>query len=195
MKTLARNTCIALLMFVLAAGTAGAQQVYQLENSSEITIQGTSTLHDWESVVEESNARLVASNKNGVLTLSELSLNIETASIKSGKDVMDRKTMDALKAEKHPQIKFVLNKPVQVAADGTAKASGMLFLAGAEKQLVAEGKVNTDNNNNITIEASYTLNMKDYGIDPPAAMFGTIKTGEEVTVVFTLHYHLPAAGR
>jgi len=42
------------------------------------------------------------------------------------------------------------------------------------------------NENSFRFEGSYSLNMKEYDVDPPSAMLGTIRTGEEVEIVFDL---------
>jgi hypothetical protein len=39
---------------------------------------------------------------------------------------------------------------------------------------------------NYRFEGTYGINMKDYGVDPPSAVFGTIKSGEEVTIKFNI---------
>ena len=35
---------------------------------------------------------------------------------------------------------------------------------------------------------SIKIVMSDYGIEPPVAMFGTLKTGDEVTIDFELKF-------
>jgi polyisoprenoid-binding protein YceI len=40
--------------------------------------------------------------------------------------------------------------------------------------------------NSMTVSGDYTLKMTDYGIQPPKAMWGTIKTGDEVTIKFEI---------
>ena len=162
------------------------QDNYQLDNNSTVKINGTSTLHDWESVVENKEITFSASVKDGVVTIEKLSLSVEVASIKSGKEVMDNKTYEALKESDYPNITFLLNEPLTVNSNGKAIAKGTLSLAGVKKEVEVEGNAKANNNAQIAIEGSYTLNMKDYNITPPTAMFGTIKTGEEITVIFDL---------
>ena len=38
--------------------------------------------------------------------------------------------------------------------------------------------------NMVSLEGEKTFNMTDYGIEPPTALFGTITTGDEVTIKF-----------
>lgn len=41
-------------------------------------------------------------------------------------------------------------------------------------------------NGDIQLTGSKKLNMKDFGMEPPTAVLGTIKVGPEVTVNFNL---------
>jgi len=36
----------------------------------------------------------------------------------------------------------------------------------------------------VLFNGTQNINMKDYDVDPPKAMFGAIKAGEEVDVIF-----------
>jgi polyisoprenoid-binding protein YceI len=185
MKKLLLTNGIALLGMLLFLVPTYAQNTYVLSNTSEVNIAGTSTIHDWESVVEKSTARLVTSKKDEQLLINQMELTIQTASIKSGKDLMDKKTYEALKEEQYPTITFTLTEPLKLVA-GQVAAKGKLKLAGVEKIVEVKGTLGFNNNAQITINASYSLNMRDYNIDPPTAMFGSIKTGEQVTINFDL---------
>jgi polyisoprenoid-binding protein YceI len=57
----------------------------------------------------------------------------------------------------------------------------MLSIAGVAKEVKFKTKYDVDGNQ-ITFKGSYTFKMTDFNIDPPTAVMGTIKTGDEVTV-------------
>ncbi len=45
-------------------------------------------------------------------------------------------------------------------------------------------KPNADNT--ITVTGTQKISMKDFAIDPPTFMLGTIKTGNDITLSFTI---------
>ena len=186
MKAIFKITYQALFLSLFLFSTTQAQDIFQIGDNSSVKVTGTSTLHDWESEVENTEVKLVASTENDLTTIKELEIKIEARSIKSGKDVMDIKTYNALKSTENPYITFTLKEPVTINNDQEVTAKGSLSLAGMTKDIEVTGKVNYSNEAQMGIEASYTINMPDYEIDPPSAMFGTIKTGKEVTVIFNL---------
>ena len=103
--------------------------------------------------------------------------------------VMDKKTYEALKSKDFPEIVFILNNNTISSANGTSftlNASGDLTIAGVTKhvEFPVEGKFVSTNEMSFT--GSYKLNMVEYNMEPPSAMFGQIVTGEEVTINFEL---------
>lgn len=178
-----------ILLFVLSASFVFGQAGFRT-GSFTMTIKGTSNLHDWESKVGEVRANGSMTVEAGVLTaIQALTVDITTRSIKSAKgSIMDKKTYDALKADKYPTISFKLEKAtVTKKGDGyDVSASGSLTIAGATNkvELTVRGKVAEDGS--ITFTGSKKLKMTDYKIKPPTALLGTMTVGDEVEIVFKL---------
>ena len=66
---------------------------------------------------------------------------------------------------------------------GALRALGLLKIAGVEKE-VAFGLKAAANASTITVIGDVPLLMTDYGIAPPKAMMGMLKTDPKVTVTF-----------
>lgn len=188
------------LLFVMAVvGGAFGQTNYQLMDNSTMKIAGTSTIHDWECDVEEINASISLDEaslnmESKSSPVQSLVLNIPVEKIESGKGGMNKKIYDALKEKRHPNITFELTSS-EIALSGTNGNEGHLQLATNGKLTVAgtsqeisfpvDGYIHSDGSYKFT--GSYEINMKDYNVDPPSAMFGTIKSGEMVTVSFEFY--------
>ena len=156
---------------------------------SNVLIKGTSTLHDWESIVEHTEAKITV-DTGADFHLETLEVKIKAKSIKSGKKVMDKLTYKALKAEKHPLITFIFKsgKIVNENADSlTVKLTGELTIAGITKEVPVLTTINKLGNE-IILKGDYKLKMTEYGIKPPKALLGTIKTGNEITIEFSLKF-------
>jgi polyisoprenoid-binding protein YceI len=102
---------------------------------------------------------------------------------------MDGKTHDALKADDYPDIIFKL-KTISSISDGsqsyTISAKGNLTMAGQTREISINVTAQTDSSGAITFKGSKALKMSDFGISPPTAMLGTLKTGDDITLDFTL---------
>lgn len=180
-------------VFALMIGCIGllnAQTTYQLQDA-EMSVAGTSTLHDWESSVNEVDveAKFVMGN-NTLAGIDQLEVTIPAKSITSTKgSLMDNKTWDALKADKHPNITYKLNrvKSIENTSSGvTLMLNGALTMAGVTQNIDLKVTGKMQPNGNIVFEGSKKLNMTNYKMKPPTALLGSIKTGEEVTVKFTV---------
>ncbi len=166
-----------------------AQAVYQLDNgSSDMTVLGTSTLHDWESDVEViSGTASLTTEGNQLQELQELNIIITVNSIKSGKSGMDKNTYNALKEKDFPKITYQLQS-VENITDTDVRTVGELTIAGSSnsKELITQYVVNGDA---ISFNGAITFNMSEFNIDPPTALMGTIKTGDEVTISYDVIFN------
>jgi polyisoprenoid-binding protein YceI len=157
--------------------------------TSNVIIKGTSTLHDWESVAEKTEANLSISDLNDT-SIETLNVKVEVLSIKSGKKLMDKLTYKALKADKYPMITFIFKEGNVIKEDTKfvyIKLIGDLTIAGVTKNVAVQTKINKTGKN-IALEGEYKLKMTDFGIKPPRALLGTIKTGNEITIEFNLKF-------
>ena len=95
-----------------------------------------------------------------------------------------------LKAAEFPEITFKLARIEAGAAANTLKAIGLLKIAGVEKPVTLDLKTAV-NASTITVVGELTLLMTDYGIAPPKAMLGMLKTDPKITVTFETVLALP----
>jgi polyisoprenoid-binding protein YceI len=162
-----------------------AQQLYKLGPETKVQIEGTSTLHDWTSTVNYVRGEGKFNVEGNTITqITEMKVTMVVKSIRSGKGaMMDNNTYKALKAEQHPEILFELQS-MQVLPNQKLTTTGKLTIAGVSKVVKMEVGYQV-NAGKVTVNGELPILMKEYKIDPPTAMMGTIKTGEEVKVVFT----------
>jgi polyisoprenoid-binding protein YceI len=106
---------------------------------------------------------------------------IPTVSLTSPKDGIDKNMHKALKATDHPEIRFRLAS-LDVAA-GTAV--GQLTIAGVEKDVTLQVQVKRQDAG-LAVTGTTALLMTDYGVTPPKAMLGMLKTNPKVTITFEL---------
>ncbi len=112
---------------------------------------------------------------------------VPAEALKSEHTSMDNNAYKALKANKFSTITYTLTSAsATIEPGGTIKCLGKLSIAGVtiDAPLNATGQVNADKT--ITVKGSKKISMKDFSIDPPSFMLGTVKTGNDVTVAFNL---------
>ena len=189
MKT--RFKTIALLFFIQLTGyISNAQVQYQQRNDFNLTVSGTSTLHDWEMKTSKiaCNATFTFYDDGDLGGLTLLNFTMPAESLKSDHSGMDDNAYRALKTSKNPTITFNLTSATVASDKSLIKCTGKLSLAGVTKDidLVASYVVNPDKS--IHIKGTKSINMRDYSIDPPSFMMGAVKTGEKVTITFDLTF-------
>jgi len=177
----------------LLSGTIYAQETYRLDHrNSEIMVKGTSTVHDWEMNATEMFAKMqVKTDGSGVNNILGVEFSMPTEKLKSENNIMDKKSWDALKSNKHKQIEFNLTSVSGFSSNGSTfrgTAYGTLTIAGKTKNVSIPFSGSARNNNTVTVKGEEKINMNDFNISPPTAMLGTLKTGEIVTVDFQMDF-------
>jgi len=184
------NQFIIILGMVLIP--AGIYAQYSLQGgSSSLSIDGTSTLHDWTITAEGMKGSADIDLSSGLSGISDLNFSVVVEGLKSGKGGMDKNTYKALNEDKYPNITYSLQKVNSIKPAGsntyTLATTGMLDIAGTKKP-VNMNVTATVSGGTVKFEGSYPMKMTDFNIEPPTAMFGTIKTGDEITVKYTVNY-------
>ena len=194
--------CAAAIAMYAVCGVVARTQPPLSIDSARITISGTSNIHTY--TASTSTVRVMRSQvaaalagpefwvevlKPGAIEAFEVA--IPAATLTSPKDGLDKNMHKALKVEEYADITFRLlrfesaNKP-----DGCARAIGMLRIAGVEKE-VAIDITTQRRGTTLWVQGNVDMLMTDYGIKPPTAMLGTLKTDPKVTVTFETVLAIP----
>ena len=169
--------------------------------SNRVSLAGTSNIHPY--TASSTAARILrlqlASGvlgpnvweqilKPGALEVFEISIPVATLS--SPKDGVDKNMHKALKAPEHPDITFRLSRLETTDPSGVVRGTGILKIAGVEREVTLALKTQRTEAN-FTVTGEVRLLMTDFGVAPPKAMMGMLKTDPKVTVTFETVFGIP----
>lgn len=177
------------VMAVFFIGSSELKNSYKLSENFAISINGTSNLHNWSEKVGSVNGNAIIQwNSDSLLDLQKLNIEMKVLSIKSTKgSVMNNKTYKALKSDLNPQIVFILTEPVKLIKINAEKifyTKGTLNIAGVTKHIDIKVKILMQQNKKLLFEGVQKIKMSDYGIKPPTALLGSLKTGDDISIDF-----------
>ncbi len=172
-----------LLLQITCTSQLFAQDKFILSESQKFTVEGTSTIHDWEMVSELAEGTTIMKLHDGKLkSIQSLVIKLPVKTLKSGKSGMDKNAYEALNAGKHPSINFELIKVTSIS-DELITVRGKLSIAGMSKEFEIRAEYGV-NGNGIKFSGEFPIKFSEFNIDPPTAVFGTIKTGNDLKVKF-----------
>ena len=196
-----RKTLLTVSALMAVAVTAKAQSAsairLRLDPTSEVTIEGTSSMHAFHCKTNKIMAYVdVDPGYTKDLTkiarpIASVKVNIVVRTLTCGNSQMDKNMYSTLDADKNPIIKYTMSG--YDILDGSAKPSafvakttGTLVISGQEK--VINMKINAErlSDGKATAQGEQDVLMTDFGIQPPSFMFGTLKVGNEIKVKFNL---------
>ena len=192
------------VLTIAAATIAGLTAIAHGETplalgSTRITISGTSNIHAYTattSTVRLVRAELAAAPADdlwsSMLTpgaIDALEIAIPAASLTSPREGLDKNMHKALKVGEHADIVFRLAR-VEALDGGAAKLTGTLTVAGVERDVTIDVRT-ARTAAGLVVSGQTTLLMTDFGIKPPTAMLGMLKTDPKVTVAFEATLRVP----
>ncbi len=179
----ARITLALVAILALAGWTMATR--YTFASGSRVWVEGTSTVHDWECTAGQVSATLDATpSGNGLSAISSLTITAPVSALDCGNGTMNGKARDALGSS---PIRFTLsNARVGAPTNGRflVEADGQLSIHGTSRaqHIRAEGRVLDNGRFRFTGEVPVT--MSQFGVAPPRAMAGALRTGDRTTVKF-----------
>ncbi len=181
-----------LILFVLFASGVDAQTKYELlPKSSEIKVEGTSTIHDWHMMAEKPISKFNAEIEDSKILVDNLNFQLKAENILSDNSIMDSKAHKSLKSEDHPIIRFMsLSDLTLLKEENIFKTSvkGKIQIAGETKEISFPVETIITEDSQLEVTGKMTLEFGDFKIKAPTALMGTVKTGEAITITFKLRY-------
>ena len=190
---------LALLAATFGATAARAQGTARVSVApeSKIWIEGTSNLHAWSCTATtlEADVELDAAATAQVAAampkaLKKVDVKIPVKALHCNHGGMDGNVYKALKAEDEPEISYIMATFEATAAEAkdtfTLKTVGTLTVAGKQNKIEMDVVAMRLADGTVTAKGTVPIKMTDYGIKPPTALFGRLKTGDDVKVNFEL---------
>ncbi|MHA7108621.1 YceI family protein [Sunxiuqinia elliptica] len=185
MNDILRLSTLIAVLFLGIQNLAVAQVSYMLDEAeSSAFVRGTSTIHDWEMKVEQLQGSITLAEAGSINSLQKGNFQTNVESLKSDRNLMNKKTYEALKSKKHPQITVQVNSVKEV--QGKLVANLVVTIAGQTQKVTDEIELKTLANQSLSVQGILDLKMTSYQVEPPVALMGTIKTDDEVKVAYHL---------
>jgi len=186
------NAKVSLFFFLILISFIAHSQAFEISKTNSAAVKGTSSLHDWvmDLKVIQSGFMLVREGNN-VKGVDNISFSCKARDLKSESSIMDKKAYDALKAKEFPDITFKGTSVTGFVSSGkkfSGKLIGNLSLAGVTHEITVPFTGSFSDSKTVNIESSAELTFRGFGMNPPTAMLGTLKTGDKVTILFNLQY-------
>ena len=168
-------------------------------DSARVSIAGTSNIHPYTAsttAVHVTHAQLASGAGNATWdamlrpgALEAFDVTIAAATLTSPREGLDANMHKALNVAQFPEITFRLRR-IDGAADAR-KAVGVLRIAGVDREVTLA--IHTERKDAaLVVKGELTILMTDFGITPPKALMGMLKTDPKVTVTFEAALAIPA---
>jgi polyisoprenoid-binding protein YceI len=169
-------------------------------DSAKVTLSGTSNVHPYEAstrTVKVTRAQVspaIADEGVDALALpaaiEAFDIAIPAATLSSPREGLDKNMHKALKVQQFADITFSLTRIERATSANSFHGIGKLTIAGVQRDVTLDLTVQKAGAT-LTVKGTCALLMTDYGITPPKAMLGMLKTDPKVTIAFETALSIP----
>lgn len=167
-----------LLALILGIGTHSASAQNYMTESGYVEFNSSVPLHSFTGKSDYLVGKISLSD-------SVVDFYVDVATLKTGIGKRDRDMLSTLEAEKYPfasfygkiksDVQLPEGKPTEVTAEGDFKVHGV------SKEKSISGTIEKTPEG-LQLNASWTINMKDYDIRPPGILFYRVDETIDVTI-------------
>lgn len=181
------------LLALFTSGRATAQSALTVRPGSKVILLGRSNVHSWSCATStfQANITLDSSDRSdglasGSKSVVRLTVMVPVKSLDCGRKRMNEDLFRALKADAFPEIRYVLTSydvNEHATADSiTVYSVGELTVAGKTQRVAIQVKGARDRAGGLRGNGGVKVLMTDFGIKPPTAFFGAIRTKDALEV-------------
>lgn len=153
---------------------------------ADISISGTSTVRNWTcevtapvEVTRGGSAPQAPGFPDGVQSAT---VRVQVADIVCPEEQMEEHLREAMQAEEYPEIVYRLEE-YALTEGGGATLSGTMTILDTTNPIEMEATLE-ETDQGVRVAGETSLDMTDYGVEPPTVMLGMLEVGPEITLDF-----------
>lgn len=167
---------------------------------SRLWLEGSSNVRDWrcdatslDASVDIDDALHAAAS---VARIRRVQVRVPTHALTCGRSQMDHIMYKALHVDDAPDCRQIVGRFEIVSSAGgdqpTLVMQGTLRIAGRERVVRMPVELEDQADGSVRAKGALPILMTDYGISPPTALFGVVRTENRIVVKFDLLVDRPA---
>jgi hypothetical protein len=168
---------------------------------SRLWLEGTSNVRDWRCEATTLDASIDVDDSaehNGAITATRIrgvQVRVPTHALTCGGSQMDHIMYKALHVDDAPDCRQIVGHFDVVSTSPDANSlvmQGTLRIAGRERVVRVPVVFEEQRDGSVRAQGALPILMTDYGISPPTALFGVLRTENRIVVKFDLLVDRPA---
>ena len=164
---------------------------------SRLWLEGSSNLRDWrcdattlDASIDLDDGSSYDAGDNAIARLRRVQVRVLTHALTCGRSQMDNIMYKALRADDEPDCRQIVGHFDVVSTpdspDHALVMQGTLRIAGRERVVRVPVEVQQQRDGSLRAQGALPILMTDYGITPPKALFGVLRTENRIVVKFDL---------
>ena len=167
-------------------------------DGSSLSIEGSSTLHSWTVDATRFSVTFCIpptwfespDNWTGE-DVARLSVIVPVEGLDGGRNKMNRDLKNALNYDEYKNIRFEwgdIRLTGKTDIGWHAEVEGSVTVAGVTRAVSFDADLSYNEWSQVVAKGRVPLKMTDFDVDPPTALFGVIRTDDEIEIKFEIYF-------
>ena len=164
-----------------------------MRDGSRLWLEGDSNLHPWSCEAQAITPEVIVSRREPTSNPDRIraaQIIVPVAGIECGNRRMNSNLFAALDAEHHGEIRFIVSDAsfVDTGVQGflAVDVTGTLTVKGVSQPITLTVTGSDTGDGGLRVQGRVAMRLTDYGIEPPTALMGLLKTSNDVVVLFDI---------
>jgi polyisoprenoid-binding protein YceI len=169
-----------------------------VRSDSRLWLEGSSNVRDWrcDATTLDASIDLDENAASSVARVRRVQVRVPAHALTCGRSQMDNIMYKALHVDDTPECRHIVGRFEVVSTSGDRGQSlvmqGTLRIAGRERTVRVPVELEEQRDGTVRARGALPILMTDYGISPPTALFGVLRTENRIVVKFDLLVDRPS---
>jgi polyisoprenoid-binding protein YceI len=165
---------------------------------SRLWLEGSSNVRDWRCDATTLDASIDIDDRapSSAARVQSVQVRVPAHALTCGRSQMDKIMYKALHVDDTPECRHIVGRFDVVSESGDRGQSlvmqGTLRIAGRERTVRVPVDLEEQRDGTVRARGALPILMTDYGISPPTALFGVVRTENRIVVKFDLLVERPS---
>jgi polyisoprenoid-binding protein YceI len=169
-----------------------------VRSDSRLWLEGSSNVRDWrcDATTLDASIDIEDNGATSVARVQRVQVRVPAHALTCGRSQMDNIMYKALHVDDTPECRQIVGRFEVVSTSGDRGQSlvmqGTLRIAGRERTVRIPVELEEQRDGTVRARGALPILMTDYGISPPTALFGVLRTENRIVVKFDLLVDRPS---
>lgn len=170
---------------------------FEIDDRSSLNIAGETNVNSfdcaWTDRFSKATVLMTCVEGGNVMLFDKAALLLRTSGLDCDNELMNEDLRKTMKADQYPfivvsleSVKIINGSLKNIGESAMLKAEALFTITNVRRKVILDVKARRESENQFRFTSTVSIQMTDYGIEPPSVLLGLIKVRDNISLNFDL---------